>query len=85
MINALHLLWIVPLSAALGFLLAALCAAAGRSSKPAWRPRCRTCRWCWDGIMAGLWCDHPDNRNPYGCNENDYCNCWAPRWTEEDT
>lgn len=31
MINTLHLLWIVPLSTAFGFLLAALCAAASRS------------------------------------------------------
>lgn len=31
MINALHLIWIVPLSAAFGFIIAAFANAAGRS------------------------------------------------------
>lgn len=32
MINALHLLWIIPLSASLGFVIAALLAANGKES-----------------------------------------------------
>ena len=33
MINALHLLWIIPLAGSLGFLMAALLAANGRDDK----------------------------------------------------
>lgn len=36
--------------------------------------RCRECKYCVDLIMGGLWCEHPDNRNPLGCRPNDYCN-----------
>ena len=36
--------------------------------------RCRECRFCEDQFMSGLWCNHPDNRNPLGCRPNDYCN-----------
>jgi hypothetical protein len=31
MINAQHLIWIIPLSGAAGYMLAALCVTAGRS------------------------------------------------------
>lgn len=33
MINAWHLIWIIPLSGAVGYMLAALCVASGRSKK----------------------------------------------------
>jgi hypothetical protein len=33
MINALHLLWIIPLSGSFGFLIAAILAAASRGDK----------------------------------------------------
>ena len=36
--------------------------------------RCRDCKYCKDLIMGGLWCEHPDSRNPLGCRPNDYCN-----------
>lgn len=36
--------------------------------------RCRECRFCEDQFMGGLWCNHPDSRNPLGCRPNDYCN-----------
>ncbi|MBR5544879.1 MAG: hypothetical protein IKU66_05335 [Clostridia bacterium] len=36
--------------------------------------RCSQCKWCDDMGMSGLWCNHPDNRNPLGCLENDFCN-----------
>ena len=36
--------------------------------------RCKDCKYCVDLIMGGLWCEHPDNRNPLGCRPNDYCN-----------
>ena len=36
--------------------------------------RCRECRFREDHFMGGLYCNHPDNRNPLGCRPNDYCN-----------
>lgn len=35
---------------------------------------CKDCRWCEDAGMSGLYCNHPDNRNPVGCRPQDYCN-----------
>lgn len=35
---------------------------------------CADCRWCEDMGMSGLYCNHPDNRNPAGCRPQDYCN-----------
>lgn len=34
---------------------------------------CADCRWCEDMGMSGLYCNHPDNRNPAGCRPKDYC------------
>ena len=36
--------------------------------------RCKDCIWCEDQGMSGLYCNHPDNRNPCGCRPNDFCN-----------
>lgn len=36
--------------------------------------RCKDCKYVLDHGMAGLWCEHPDNRNPCGCRPNDFCN-----------
>ena len=36
--------------------------------------RCKDCKYSHDEGMSGLWCDHPDNRNPCGCRPTDYCN-----------
>jgi hypothetical protein len=36
--------------------------------------RCEDCKYCKDLGMSGLWCEHPDSRNPLGCRPNDYCN-----------
>jgi hypothetical protein len=36
--------------------------------------RCKDCKWCEDMFMSGMYCNHPDNRNPLGCRPNDYCN-----------
>ncbi len=35
--------------------------------------RCKECKYCEDRAMSGLWCTHPDNRNPLGCRKEDYC------------
>lgn len=35
--------------------------------------RCKDCKWVNDMGMSGLYCDHPDNRNPLGCRDTDYC------------
>lgn len=35
---------------------------------------CKECKYCDDMAMSGLWCNHPDNRNPLGCRPNDFCN-----------
>lgn len=36
--------------------------------------RCKDCIYCRDQGEQGLWCDHPDERNPNGCKPDDYCN-----------
>lgn len=36
--------------------------------------RCKNCEYGRDLGMAGIWCEHPDNRNPLGCRPNDFCN-----------
>ena len=36
--------------------------------------RCQECLWRKDMGMSGLYCHHPDNRNPLGCRPDDYCN-----------
>lgn len=36
--------------------------------------RCKECKYSEDLGMAGIWCNHPDNRNPLGCRPTDYCN-----------
>lgn len=36
--------------------------------------RCKYCKYVSDLGMSGLYCDHPDNRNPCGCRPNDFCN-----------
>ncbi len=37
--------------------------------------RCKDCKFCEDLGMSGMYCKHPDNRNPIGCNPDDYCDC----------
>jgi hypothetical protein len=37
--------------------------------------RCKDCKWCEDLLMSGLYCNHPDNRNPINCLPTDFCNC----------
>lgn len=34
---------------------------------------CGECRFCVDMGIGGLYCEHPDNRNPIGCNPKEYC------------
>ena len=36
--------------------------------------RCKNCKHSDDQGMGGLWCNHPDNRNPIGCRPDDFCN-----------
>lgn len=36
--------------------------------------RCKDCKFCEDLGMSGLYCNHPDDRNPCGCRANDFCN-----------
>ena len=36
--------------------------------------RCKDCKHCDDQLASGLWCNHPDNRNPLGCRPIDFCN-----------
>ena len=36
--------------------------------------RCKDCKFCEDQGLSGLYCNHPDNRNPCGCRPNDFCN-----------
>ena len=36
--------------------------------------RCKDCKWSEDLLMSGIYCNHPDNRNPLSCRPNDYCN-----------
>lgn len=40
--------------------------------------RCKNCKWCEDMGMSGLYCNHPDNRNPLGCRPDDYCSDGEP-------
>ena len=35
--------------------------------------RCKDCKYCFDAIMGGMWCEHPDNIMPLGSNPRDYC------------
>lgn len=44
--------------------------------------RCKDCKYCEDRAMSGLWCTHPDNRNPLGCRKEDYCSDGAGRLIE---
>ena len=37
--------------------------------------RCKDCKFCEDLGMSGMYCKHPDNRNPIGCNPDEYCDC----------
>ena len=41
--------------------------------------RCKDCKWCEDLLMSGLYCNHPDNRNPIHCLPTDFCNCGERR------
>ena len=36
--------------------------------------RCKDCKFVCDMGMSGLYCEHPDNRNPIGCIPTDFCN-----------
>lgn len=36
--------------------------------------RCKNCEHCDDQGMSGLYCTHPDNRNPIICRPDDFCN-----------
>ncbi len=35
--------------------------------------RCKDCIFCEDFGMSGLFCNHPDDRNPVGCRPDDFC------------
>ena len=35
--------------------------------------RCKDCAFATDEGMSGIYCDHPDHRNPVGCRETDFC------------
>lgn len=35
--------------------------------------RCKDCKYCFDAIMGGMWCEHPDNIMPLGSNPDDFC------------
>lgn len=36
--------------------------------------RCKDCKYSEDMFMSGIYCNHPDNRNPLGCRPDDFCN-----------
>lgn len=44
-----------------------------------WVVRCKNCAFSEDHIIGGIWCNHPDNRNPLGCRPNDFCNDGKPK------
>lgn len=62
------------LGAQLGVFVVALCVAA-RDQDPILPHilKCKNCAHCEDLWMGGLWCNHPDNRNPLGCRPDDFC------------
>lgn len=35
--------------------------------------RCKDCKYSFDAIMGGLWCEHPDKIMPLGSNPYDFC------------
>ena len=72
MISIWNLLWIIPLSAAVGAMAMALFAASRDDVVRV--VRCEDCKYVEDFGMGGLWCGHPDHRNPCGCCPSDYCN-----------
>ncbi len=37
--------------------------------------RCKDCKWAEDTGPSGIYCNHPDDRNPIGCNPDEFCNC----------
>lgn len=41
--------------------------------------RCKNCRYCFDAIMGGMWCEHPDNIMPLGSNPDDFCSYGKPK------
>lgn len=45
--------------------------------------RCKDCAFCENKGMSGLYCNHPDNRNPYGCRGNDFCDAGRKRKDED--
>ena len=46
--------------------------------------RCKDCEYGEDTGMSGMWCNHPDNRNPLGCRPDDFCNDWKRKDYEND-
>ena len=57
----------------IGFVIAAVLH-VGKDADKVEVVRCRECKYREDHFTGGLWCNHPDNRNPLGCRPNDYCN-----------
>ncbi|MBO5863971.1 MAG: hypothetical protein J6Q59_06860 [Paludibacteraceae bacterium] len=41
--------------------------------------RCKNCKYCFDAIMGGMWCEHPDNIMPLGSNPDDFCSYGEPK------
>ena len=44
--------------------------------------RCKDCKYCFDAIMGGMWCEHPDNIMPLGSNPDDFCSYGERRANE---
>lgn len=40
---------------------------------------CKDCQFCEDQGMSGLYCNHPDDRNPIYCLPHEFCNCGEKR------
>lgn len=41
--------------------------------------QCKDCKWADDLGISGLYCLHPDHRNPIYCCPNDFCDC-GKKW-----
>lgn len=41
--------------------------------------RCKNCKHSEDQGISGLYCNHPDNRNPIYCLPDEFCNCGEPK------
>lgn len=45
--------------------------------------RCKDCKYCFDAIMGGMWCEHPDDIMPLGSNPTDFCSYGVKKEVQE--